>query len=77
MIFLYKQVLHKTLEALGDVPRAQRSIRLPVVFSREEINSVLDHVRGAPKLVVKLLYGSGMRLLEALRLRIHDIDFEN
>lgn len=77
IIFLYTQVLHKPLGAIGEVPRAQRSTRLPVVFSHAEINNILQHLQGTSKLVVRLLYGTGMRLLEALRLRVQDIDFEN
>ncbi len=77
IIFLYTQVLHKPLGAIGDVPRAQRSTRLPVVFSHTEINNILQHLQGTSKLVVRLLYGTGMRLLEALRLRVHDVDFDN
>ena len=77
IIFLYSQVLHKSLGSFGDVPRAQRSARLPVVFSRNEVHMILDHLQGTPKLIAKLLYGSGLRLLEALRLRVQDIDFDN
>jgi integron integrase len=77
IIFLYSQVLHKSLGSFGNVPRAQRSARLPVVFSRSEVHMILDHLQGIPKLIAKLLYGSGLRLLEALRLRVQDIDFDN
>ncbi|MGD1045064.1 MAG: phage integrase N-terminal SAM-like domain-containing protein [Bacteroidota bacterium] len=68
IIFLYSQVLHKSLGSFGDVPRAQRSVRLPVIFSRSEVHMILDHLQGTPKLIAKLLYGSGLRLLEALPL---------
>jgi integron integrase len=77
IIFLYSQVLQKPLGSFGVVPRAQRSARLPVVFSRTEVHMILDLLQGTPKLVAKLLYGSGLRLLEALRLRVQDIDFDN
>jgi integron integrase len=77
LIFLYNNVLHKKLGDLGTIERAQRSIRLPVVFSRNEVKTVLNHTSGLTKLVVALLYGSGLRLLEALCLRVNDIDFEN
>ena len=77
IIFLYKQVLNKQLGMFGDIPRGQRTVRLPVVFSRNEVHAILKNLQGIPKLVATLLYGSGLRLLEAVRLRIQDIDFEN
>jgi integron integrase len=77
IIFLYKQVLNKPLGMFGDIPRGQRTVRLPVVFSRNEAKAILNNLQGIPKLVASLLYGSGLRLLEAVRLRIQDIDFEN
>ena len=77
IIFLYKQVLNKPLGNLGDIPRGQRTVRLPVVFSRNEALSIIGNLQGIPKLVASLLYGSGLRLLEAVRVRIQDIDFEN
>ncbi|RPI03571.1 MAG: integron integrase, partial [Ignavibacteriae bacterium] len=77
IIFLYSQVLNKHLGSFGEVPRAQRSLRLPVVFSRHEVRLIINQLHGTPKLVAKLLYGSGLRLMEALRLRVKDIDFEN
>ena len=77
IIFLYKQVLNKPLGMFGDIPRGQRTVRLPVVFSRDEAKAIINNLQGIPKLVASLLYGSGLRLLEAVRLRIQDIDFEN
>jgi integron integrase len=77
IIFLYSQVLNKQLGSFGDIPRGQRSIRLPVVFSRSEVRIIINHLHGTSKLVAKLLYGSGLRLLEALRLRVKDVDFGN
>lgn len=76
IIFLYSKVLHKKLGSLGNVERAQRSSRLPVVFSIPEVQKVLAKLDGTPKLIASLLYGSGLRLLEALRLRVNDIDFD-
>lgn len=75
--FLYKHVLHKPLGMFGNIPRGQHSVRLPVVFSRKEIKAILNNLGGTPKLVASLLYGAGLRLLESLRLRVQDIDFEN
>jgi len=75
--FLYKDVLHKKLGHFGEIERAQRSPRLPVVFSKNEAKNILGNLSGTTRLVVSLLYGSGLRLLEALNLRINDIDFDN
>jgi integron integrase len=77
IIFLYKQVLDKQLGMFGNIPRGQRTVRLPVVFSRNEAQTIINNLQGTPKLVASLLYGSGLRLLEAVRMRIQDIDFEN
>jgi integron integrase len=74
LIFLYEHVLDIDLGAIGDFERAQRSRRLPVVLTREEVRAVLDHMQGTNRLVALLLYGSGLRLTEALRLRVKDID---
>ncbi|MGD0037016.1 MAG: integron integrase [Bacteroidota bacterium] len=77
LIFLYHQVLHKKLGNIGDIERAQREPRLPVVFSKKEAKAIINSLSGTAKLVASLLYGSGLRLLEALHLRINDIDFDN
>jgi integron integrase len=77
LIFLYHQVLHKKLGDIGDIERAQREPRLPVVFSKKEAKAILNKLSGITKLVASLLYGSGLRLLESLRLRVNDIDFDN
>src|SRR6266478_450619 len=74
LLFLYAQVLHRPLENVQAV-RADRPVRLPVVLAIEEVKPVIQAMSGVPQLVVKLLYGSGLRLLEALRLRVHDLDF--
>lgn len=74
ILFLYQRVLHITLPWLGNVTRARRPKRLPVVLTREEVRRVLAHLRGPYRTIASLLYGSGLRLLEALRLRIKDID---
>lgn len=76
LLFLYKQVLDVELEPLGDeVVLAKRPARLPVVLTREEVRAVLSRLDGTPHLVALLLYGAGLRLLEALRLRVHDVEF--
>jgi integron integrase len=75
ILFLYREVLRQDLPWLDDVVRAKRSIRVPVVLTREEVAALLSHLTGTPHLVATLLYGGGLRLLEALQLRIKDLDF--
>ena len=75
LLFLYRHVLDEPLPRLEDMVRARKPGRLPVVLTREEVRSVLAEIGGTPKLVASLLYGTGMRLLEGLRLRPKDIDF--
>ena len=75
LLFLYKQVLKIDLPKIEGVERARQSTRLPVVFSRPEAAAVIAHLRGTDQLIVSLLYGSGLRLMEAVRLRTKDIDF--
>ena len=75
LLFLYVEVLRDPVPWIEDVVRARRPERLPVVMSREEVLAVLGKMKGAPHLVGLLLYGSGLRLMEALQLRVKDIDF--
>jgi integron integrase len=75
LLFLYQQFLGKKLGRLDGALRASRPPRLPVVLTREEVRSVLAHVRPPYRLMAELLYGSGLRLLECLRLRVKDVDF--
>ena len=75
LLFLYRELLDRDLE-LDGVVRARNRRRLPVVLSEAEVRAVRHHLEGDPALVVGLLYGSGMRLMEALRLRVKDLDFE-
>lgn len=76
LLFLYKQVLGKELEWLNDLNRVKRPARLPVVLTRREVEGVLGQLEGTKWLMASLLYGSGLRLMECLRLRVKDIDFE-
>ncbi len=76
ILFLYREVLQRPIDAELNYLYAKRPKRLPVVLSREEVQRVLNAMEGTPKLVVQLLYGSGLRLNEALRLRIKDVDFD-
>ena len=75
LLFLYKRVINVALPWIGDVVRAHRPKRLPTVLTREESQRVIAHLRGVHWLIAGLLYGSGLRLLEALRLRVKDVDF--
>ena len=77
LVFLYGQVLETPLGKLGDWARAKRPLRVPVVLSREEVESVLQQVNGTHGLMLRLIYGSGMRLMECVRLRVKDVDFGN
>jgi integron integrase len=76
LLFLYRTLLGGDVGNLEGVIRARRRQRLPVVLTVGEVRAVLDHLGGAEALVAQLLYGSGLRLLEALRLRIKDVDLE-
>jgi integron integrase len=75
LLFLYKEVLKVELPWLEGVVRAKKPTHLPVVLTREEVARVLAEMSGVPALVANLLYGSGLRLMEALRLRIKDVEF--
>lgn len=75
LLFLYREVLHQELNQINAL-RADRPARLPVVLTPKEVKLVLSAMSGTPQLIAKLLYGSGLRLLEALRLRVKDVDFE-
>lgn len=75
VLFLYRNVLNMDMPWLHDMVRVQRPPKLPVVLDRREVSAVLSHLTGMPALVASLLYGSGLRLMEALQLRIKDIDF--
>lgn len=76
LLFLYRHVLHIELEESIQAVRAKRPQRLPTVLSREEARRVIAAMEGVEKLVVQVLYGGGLRLMECLRLRVKDIDFE-
>jgi integron integrase len=75
LLFLYREVLDLSIDWVDDVERAKKPKRLPVVFTREEVRSVLAHLQGEKWLMGSLLYGSGLRLMECLRLRVKDVDF--
>ena len=75
LLFLYKIVLDRPLRGRIDALRAKRPERLPVVLTRAEVRAILAQLDGDKHLMASLLYGSGLRLMECLRLRIKDIDF--
>lgn len=76
LVFLYDQVLKEPLGALGEFAKAKRPQRLPVVLTRGEVAGLLAQLTGVKSLMAGLLYGCGLRLMECLRLRVKDIDFE-
>jgi integron integrase len=75
LVFLFRNVLSRPLVGIDIAVRARRPVRLPVVLTRDEVRRVLSNMAGTPQLVGSLLYGSGLRLLEALNLRVKDLDF--
>jgi integron integrase len=77
ILFLYKYVLKKEIEMPPSLVRPGRPKRLPTVLSQAEVTKVIAQMHGVSKIMTKLLYGSGLRLMECMRLRVKDIDFEN
>ena len=75
VLFLYQHVLGEPLDRIEGVVRARKPKRLPVVLTRDEAQALLTELEGVPSLVCALLYGAGLRLLEALALRVKDLDF--
>ena len=76
LMFLYKQVLQQPLRDEINAMRARRRLNVPVVMSREEVRAVITLMQGMPQRIAKLLYGCGLRVMGAVRLRVQDIDFE-
>jgi integron integrase len=76
LVFLYKRVLNHALSGSINAVRADKKINVPVVMTREEVASVISLLDGTAQLVAKLLYGSGLRIMEAVRLRVQDIDYQ-
>jgi integron integrase len=75
LVFLYHRVLQKPLGQFRDIERAKRPQRRPLVLSKGEVEQILRVMRGTHQLIATLLFGTGMRLLECLRLRVKDVDF--
>ncbi|MGR9099982.1 MAG: integron integrase [Gammaproteobacteria bacterium] len=76
VVFLYKQVLDLPFEKTINAVRSSKNRRIPVVLTQEEVSKIITVIEGTPQLIVKLLYGSGLRITEAVRLRVQDIDFD-
>lgn len=76
LLFLYREVLGVALPWMDDIQRAKKPRRLPVVLTRREVQAMLDEMSGIHGLMASLLYGTGMRLMECVRLRVKDVDFE-
>lgn len=75
IIFLYKYVLNRKIGDIGEVIRAKQSRYIPVVMTKDEVKAVVGNLTGDKKLMISLMYGTGLRLMECLRLRVQDIDF--
>jgi integron integrase len=76
LLFVFRHILTKSFDGFKNVPRAKRKPYIPVVLSRQEIDSILDNLSAPYDLVVKLLYGCGLRLFECMKLRVQDINFD-
>ena len=77
VIFLYRHVLRIEIDIPSDIIRAEKSKTLPVVLTHQEALAVISKMSGVPQLMARILYGSGLRLMECVRLRVKDIDFGN
>ena len=75
LLFLYKEVIKQEIGWLDGVERARKPARLPVVLTRDEVHKIFAHLHGTNRLMAGLLYGSGLRLMECVRLRVKDVDF--
>ena len=75
IVFLYRHVLNKDIGLMDGLIRAKRPGRLPVVLSKAEVRKIIRNLSGVKKIIVMIMYGSGLRLMECLRLRVKDIDF--
>lgn len=74
LLFLYQEVLKQRLPWIDDIVRAKRPAKVPVVFTQEEARAVLSRLTGTTRLMAHLLYGSGLRVMECVRLRVKDVD---
>lgn len=77
LVFIYRHILKLPLGDIGQFPRAKRPKKVPVVLSPDEVNALISNMTGTFRLMAQLLYGTGLRLNECLKLRVKDIDFAN
>ncbi len=77
ILFLYRTVLQREMKVPPDLSNASRPKRLPTVLTHAEAINIINRMHGIPRLMTKILYGSGLRIMECLRLRVKDIDFDN
>ncbi len=77
LVFMYRHVLERPLDELQGIVRAKKPQKLPVVLNREEVARILNHLKGQHWLIACLQYGSGLRLIESVRLRVMDLDFDH
>lgn len=77
LLFLFRDVLNREVTGLDKTIRAKRGIKIPVVLTIDEVKKIFKHLQGLNLLTVQLLYGSGLRLMELIRLRVKDIDFDS
>lgn len=77
LVFLYNKVLEKPLNQIGDFKRSSRQRKLPTVLTRDEVSALLSQLDGVHLLMVSILYGSGLRRMELVRLRVKDVDLDN
>jgi integron integrase len=75
LLFLYREVLDRRLDAIENAVRAKRPSHLPIVLTQAEVKAILGRLHGGPWLMASLMYGAGLRLLECARLRVKDLDF--
>lgn len=76
LVYLYKNILNQPLEKTINATRSKRTPQIPVILSHTEVKEIITLLSGVSQLVVKIIYGSGLRITEAVRLRVHDIDFD-
>lgn len=77
ILFLYREVLHKEIAHIDNIERAKKEAKVPIVFTRDEVTQILSNMKSTPYLMASLLYGAGLRLMECVRLRVKDIDFNS
>jgi integron integrase len=77
ILFVFREVLHLDIPWVGSIERSSKEPRLPIVFTKDEVKAILAQLKGEKWIMASLLYGSGLRLIECLRLRVKDLDFTN